>query len=92
MIGLAAMSGADSPLDFFPGEAGRWILHEVCFTPVEFFLLPIVDWHGFRRRRKVIPQILHQLELLGWAEVEDGIRVLGHGISPLRHKHELIAV
>jgi hypothetical protein len=30
-----------------------------------------MDWHGFRRSRKVVPQILDELELLGGAQIKD---------------------
>jgi hypothetical protein len=37
------------------------------FPARQFLLLPIVDWHGLWRGRKVVPQIFDKLELFGGA-------------------------
>jgi len=38
----------------------------------QFLLLPVINGHIFGSAREVVPKILHELELFGWAQVKDG--------------------
>lgn len=51
----AGITASDPSFDFFPRESGGRVLHEVGPSSGEFFLLPVMNWHRFRRGRKVIP-------------------------------------
>src|ERR1017187_604442 len=72
-------------LHFFPWQPQRRVFQEIQFPARQLLLLPIVDWYGLWRGRKLVPQIFDKLELLGGAEIKD--RRWVHSGSPLQFFH-----
>jgi hypothetical protein len=83
MTSLAAMATANSTFDFLPREPRGRVLHQVGLSPVQFLFLPIMDRHSFRGRRKVVPQVLHELEFLCRTQIKDGGRCSVHSDTPV---------
>ena len=54
------------------------MLHEVLLSPSEFVALPLMNRHGLRRGRQIIPQVFHQLKLFRGGEVENGRNHTAH--------------
>ena len=77
-IRSASMSFSDPRDDLFPREPRGGSILQVRMTPVELFLLPIVDGDILGVRGEVIPEVFDQPELLGGAEVEDRGRFVAH--------------
>jgi hypothetical protein len=47
--------------------------------------MPIMNWHVRGACREIVPEILDELELLGWAKVENGRATHGHFQLGLRY-------
>jgi hypothetical protein len=48
------------------------MLRKVGLSASKFFQLPVMNRHVLRNCREVIPEILDELELLGWTKVKNG--------------------
>ncbi len=71
-INLAAITAANPSLDLFPSKPRARILQQIRFPSGELLFLPIVDRHRVGRSRKIIPEVFNELQLLRWAQVENG--------------------
>ena len=67
----SAAMAAGPLLDFIPGKSRPRVLLEPRSTPFEFCALPLVHRYGAWVGRQIVPQILHQLQLLGRTQIED---------------------
>ena len=75
----AAMMPADPPLHLVPGKSRCRIAIQIGLPSIQLFYLPIRYGNIRGRGGEIVPEILHQLELLGWAKIEYGSRALVHG-------------
>src|SRR6266436_1890297 len=80
-ISSAAIAAADPAFHFFPRESGSRILQEIRLSPRQLLLLPVVDRYSIGRGGELIPQILHELELLRGAQIKDRWRRCAHADS-----------
>ncbi|HWB13526.1 MAG TPA: hypothetical protein VG826_30155 [Pirellulales bacterium] len=70
-MNLVAMPSPNAAFDFVPIQTGGRVFHEVRLSPRDLLFLPFVDWHIVRCRRKVVPKVLHELQLFCGAQVKN---------------------
>lgn len=80
------MTTAHLALDLGPAQTGGRILLQIGLPTVQFFFLPIMNWHEFGRSRQFVPKILDQLEFFRWAQVEDRDWIRAHVLSLRRFR------
>ena len=62
--------------DLVPPKPGCRIAHQAGLSPIQFLNLPVWHRNVRRGRGQIVPEVLHKLELLRGAQVEDGNSVL----------------
>ena len=65
------MTSSDPSFDVFPRESGGWITRQASLSPVQFFLLPVMNGDYFGSGRKVVPQIFHKLKFFRRTQIKD---------------------